>query len=67
MSPWYLYLKSLPERAVDLPMFWATSIEEDEERREDVKMALKWMKGTEIERQLIPLVSRSLVIAFRVI
>ncbi|KAJ8094035.1 hypothetical protein PM082_009925 [Marasmius tenuissimus] len=54
-SPWHLYLKSLPEKAVDLPMFWATEVIEEEGRNEDVKMALGWMLGSEVYRHLIPL------------
>ncbi|KAK1215830.1 hypothetical protein PQX77_021556 [Marasmius sp. AFHP31] len=56
LSPWHLYLKSLPEKAVDLPMFWATEVVEEEGRDEDVKMALGWMMmGSEIYGYLIPL------------
>ncbi|KAK1215826.1 hypothetical protein PQX77_021552 [Marasmius sp. AFHP31] len=58
-SPWHLYLKSLPEKTVDLPMFWTTkAIEEEEEGRdrdEDVQTALGWMTSSEIHRHLIPL------------
>ncbi|KAL0065954.1 hypothetical protein AAF712_007081 [Marasmius tenuissimus] len=57
-SPWHLYLKSLPEKAVDLPMFWATEVIEEEGRNEDVKMALGWMMGSGVYRHLIPLNTR---------
>ncbi|KAL0580042.1 hypothetical protein V5O48_001977 [Marasmius crinis-equi] len=36
-------------------MFWDIEVGGDEQRNEDVKVALKWMQGTDIQRQLIPL------------
>lgn len=50
-SRWYGYLQSLPDTVVTLPVFWGLEFEEG--TLEDGKNALKWLKGTEVEKLLV--------------
>ncbi|KAJ3880005.1 hypothetical protein F5051DRAFT_483120 [Lentinula edodes] len=53
-SRWYGYLQSLPDTVVSLPVFWGLEFEEGTlEDIEDGKDALKWLKGTEVEKLLV--------------
>ncbi|KAJ3747324.1 hypothetical protein DFH05DRAFT_799461 [Lentinula detonsa] len=49
-SRWYGYLQSLPETMVDLPVFW--DLEIGGRTLEDGMEALKWLKGTEVQKLL---------------
>ncbi|KAF9266038.1 SET domain-containing protein [Marasmius fiardii PR-910] len=52
-SQWHLYLQSLPRNRVELPLFWSLSFALGEiEDGKDKQMALTWLRGTELERQL---------------
>ena len=49
-SRWFGYLQSLPAGIVDLPMFWNCEIPND--RFEDGAKAFRWLRGTEVERNM---------------
>ncbi|RDB25405.1 Ribosomal lysine N-methyltransferase 3 [Hypsizygus marmoreus] len=50
-SRWFGYLQSLPSHTVDLPLFWGHGSSMDDTSH-DRDAALKWLKGTEVERCL---------------
>ncbi|KAJ3851944.1 hypothetical protein EV368DRAFT_83037 [Lentinula lateritia] len=50
-SRWYGYLQSLPDTVVSLPVFWGLEFEAG--TLEDGKDALRWLKGTEVEKLLV--------------
>lgn len=49
-SQWDGYLESLPTGAVDLPLFWNQSINQGDP--EDGLEALRWLRGTAVEKIL---------------
>jgi len=51
-SFWHGYLQSLPTERVDLPVFWLDESLVSSELQEDINLALKWLKGTEVETRL---------------
>jgi hypothetical protein len=66
-SRWFGYLQSLPENIVDLPMFW--SLEDvGEQHLHDGSEGLAWLRGTEIEKQMIRQVGNTLeaLVSFKV-
>ncbi|KAK0219922.1 hypothetical protein IW262DRAFT_1482556 [Armillaria fumosa] len=50
-SRWHGYLQSLPTRIVDIPILWQT--EDEYMDSEDRKHALSWLRGTEVEKDLL--------------
>lgn len=49
-SRWFGYLQSLPVGIVDLPIFWNS--ESPDYRSNDGYEAIKWLKGTQVERYM---------------
>ncbi|KAJ4482192.1 hypothetical protein J3R30DRAFT_2137620 [Lentinula aciculospora] len=50
-SRWHGYLQSLPHNIINLPVFWGLEVEG--RTLEDGKEALKWLRGTEVEKLLV--------------
>ncbi|KAG7448678.1 SET domain-containing protein [Guyanagaster necrorhizus] len=50
-SRWHGYLQSLPTQIVDIPILWQT--EDHSMDSTDRRDALRWLKGTEVERDLL--------------